>query len=146
MDTIAQRLSQAVDDFLISLFTVDVDWEAKPSANQWSAKQILGHLLDSANINLHRFVRCTYEQNFKLVYAQNQWVAAQHYEHAKTDDLLTLFRLLNRQISRVLESYPEDAWQNTCDTGRDEPKMQTIAFLADDYVAHLNHHLKQITG
>lgn len=143
MDTPGQRLTQTVDDFLLKLFTIKVDWENKPFADRWSNKEIMGHLLDSANINLHRFVRCTYEQSFKLVYAQNEWVAVQQYQQAKTEDLLVMWRMLNRQISRVLDNYPESAWQNICDTGQG---LVTVEYIADDYISHMSGHLRQIMG
>ncbi|MBW4891958.1 DinB family protein [Mucilaginibacter sp. HMF5004] len=138
------QIDQIIQDFLIMLITTDVDWESKPSSDVWSKKEILGHLADSANNNLNRFIRCTYEQNFKLVYLQNDWVAVQHYQQTKVDDLLTLWRLLNKQISRVLSNYPDSMLQNTCDTGKDEVSLRTVEWLAADYVQHLEHHLKQI--
>lgn len=144
METIADRLKLTVNEFLLKLYTVNVDWEPKPATDRWSAKEVIGHLLDSANINLHRFVRCTYEQNFKLVYAQNEWVAVQHYQDARVDDLLTMWRLVNNQIARVLENYPPGAWQNKCDNGRSEVSLHTIEFIANDYVDHMQHHLAQI--
>ncbi|OCX51375.1 hypothetical protein BEL04_15195 [Mucilaginibacter sp. PPCGB 2223] len=144
MEKAAENIDQLVQDFLIWMITNDIDWERKPAADKWSKKEIIGHLIDSATNNLHRFVRCTYEQNFKLVYAQNEWVSAQHYHEAKIDDLLTLWRLLNKQISTVLKNYPQQMLQNTCDTGKQEVNLHTVEFLANDYVAHLEHHLKQI--
>lgn len=144
MDTPEQQITQLIDDFLIQLITTEVNWDFKPLADRWSRKEIIGHLVDSANNNLNRFVRCTYEQNFKLVYAQNEWVAAQHYQEAKIDDLLTIWRLLNRQISRVLRNYPPELLQNTCDTGKAGVSLRTVEWLANDYVRHLEHHLKQI--
>jgi hypothetical protein len=146
METPGDRLTQVIDEFLIGLITVDVDWETKSGPDRWSAKEIIGHLLDSANINLHRFVRCTYEQGFKLRYQQNEWVAVQHYQEAKIEDLLTMWRLTNRQISRVLNNYPHSAWLNTCDTGKNEVELHTVEFLASDYLVHLEGHLRQILG
>ncbi|WP_295648301.1 hypothetical protein [uncultured Mucilaginibacter sp.] len=101
-------------------------------------------MIDSAQINLQRFVRCTYEQNFKLVYAQDEWVATQRYNEAKAEDLLTLWRLLNKQIARVLLNYPVQQLQNTCDTGKTEVSLRTVEWLANDYVKHMEHHLEQI--
>lgn len=144
MEKVAENIDQLVQDFLILMITNDIDWTNKPGADKWSKKEIIGHLIDSANNNLHRFVRCTYEQNFKLVYAQNEWVVAQHYQDAKVEDLLTLWRLLNKQISIVLKNYPEQLLQNTCDTGKQEVNLHSVEFLANDYVSHLEHHLKQI--
>ena len=54
-----------------------IQWEYKASSEKWSKKEIIGHLIDSAMINLQRFVRCTYEENFKLTYEQVEWVEAQ---------------------------------------------------------------------
>jgi hypothetical protein len=138
------QIDQIIQDFLIRLITTDVDWNLKPSANVWSKKEILGHLIDSANNNLNRFIRCTYEQDFKLVYAQNNWVAVQHYQDTKVDDMLTLWRLLNKQIARVLTNYPDSMLQNTCDTGDGAVELHTVEYLATDYVKHLEHHLRQI--
>ena len=137
-------IDQIIQNFLIILITNDIDWEAKPSPQGWSKKEILGHLIDSAQINLQRFVRCTYEQNFKLVYAQDEWVATQRYNEAKAEDLLTLWRLLNKQIARILLNYPVQQLQNTCDTGKAEVSLRTVKWLANDYVKHLEHHLGQI--
>ncbi len=55
-----------------------------------------------------------------------------------------LWRLLNKQIVRVLENYPTDRLQTKCDTGKTSVSFQTVEFLAQDYVNHLNHHLKAI--
>jgi hypothetical protein len=106
---------------------------------KWTAIEILGHLTDSALVNLHRFVRCTYESDFMLSYAQDEWVAAQHYKDANVTDLLNLWHLLNNQIITVLHKYPTNRWQAKCNN-------ETVEFLAADYVNHMRHHLKQIIG
>ena len=143
MNTIAATLANAVDDFLTNS-PKPLDWAYKPAPEKWSAKEIIGHLIDSGHINLQRFVRCTYEEGFKLIYFQNEWVAAQHYQDAPVDELLTLWKLVNQQIVRVLAHYPADRWQATCDNNRDAPTYHTIEFLADDYIRHMQHHLNQI--
>jgi hypothetical protein len=133
-----------VDEFMKLIKGQQVNWEVKPSADKWSAKEIIGHLCDSAQINLQRFIRCTYEEGFKLIYFQNEWVEVQHYQQADIDDILSLWRLLNAQIQRVLDNYPPDRWQVKCDNSRDEVNLNTVEFLANDYVAHMRHHLNQV--
>jgi hypothetical protein len=133
-----------VDQFIALTKTQPVDWETKPAPNKWSAKQIIGHLIDSAQINLQRFVRCTYEENFKLIYYQDEWMAASHYDKAAINDVLQLWRLLNLQIQRVLDNYPHERWQITCDNSRAGTTQNTVAFLADDYIEHMQHHLNTI--
>lgn len=124
----------------------DIDWNDKPSAEKWSKKEILGHLTDSAQVNLQRFVRCTYQENFKLVYEQDEWVRAAHYQQADITDIFNLWRSLNRQIVRVLTDYPADRLQAKCDTSRFGESYHSIEWIAQDYNRHLKHHLNQIYG
>lgn len=141
-ETISQ-LSEAIDNFLIT-GSRSIDWDTKPAADKWSKKEIIGHLIDSAQVNLQRFVRCTYEEDFKLVYEQVEWVAANRYQEANLTDLFSLWELLNRQIIRVLENYPEERLQAKCDSSKLTVGLHTVVWLAGDYVAHLNHHLRHI--
>src|SRR5476651_1239847 len=99
------KLTATIDHFIELTNRQLIDWEYKPSLQKWSGKEIIGHLCDSAQINLQRFVRCTYEENFKLVYFQDEWVQAQAYQQARHTEMLALWRLLNGQIQRVLDNY-----------------------------------------
>src|SRR6185312_15990354 len=103
-------LNTTINDFLKADLR-SFDWNYKPGPDKWSKKEIIGHLIDSAQINLQRFVRCTYEENFKLTYEQVEWVQAQHYQDADIGDLLALWQSLNHQIIRVLTNYPTDRLQ-----------------------------------
>jgi hypothetical protein len=113
MPSFVDNLTPAIDEFLQRVHSKPVDWEHKPAPNKWSNKEIIGHLCDSAMINLQRFVRCTYEENFKLTYEQDQLVIAQHYQEMEVENLLELWRLLNLQIARVLMQYPANRWAGT---------------------------------
>ncbi|WP_259070289.1 DinB family protein [Mucilaginibacter sp. X4EP1] len=138
-----KRLGQTLEDFFNQNLE-EINWDEKQAIDKWSKKQIIGHLIDSAQVNLQRFVRCTYEANFKLIYQQEQWVKVQRYQETDIEDLLILWKLLNKQIIRLFEDYPQDRFDVQCDTGRDEPSLHTVSWLALDYVDHLHHHLKQI--
>jgi len=139
-----KQLKQTIDDIL-NRDIAAIDWATKPAPDKWSKKQIIGHLIDSAQVNLQRFVRCTYEENFKLTYEQVEWVDAAHYQEANVNELLGLWNLLNLQIIRVLENYPIHRLQAQCDNSKTEPSLHTVEWLAADYVAHMQHHLKQLT-
>ena len=144
MPLFVDNLTPAIDHFLQLVHNKPIDWENKPAPNKWSNKEIIGHLCDSAMINLQRFVRCTYEENFKLIYEQDEWVAAHRYQEMDTGMLLELWRLLNAQIARVLNSYPTDRWQAQCDSSKKEVGLHTVEWLAADYLCHLRVHLNQI--
>ena len=136
MNNTATELSSTVNDF-IARHSSQINWTQRPASEKWSAIEILGHLTDSALVNLHRFVRCTYESDFTLTYAQDEWVTAQHYKDADVNELLALWQLLNNQIITVLEKYPAHRKQAMCNN-------ETVEFLAADYVDHMRHHLYQI--
>ena len=136
MNNTAAELSNTVNDF-IAQHSSQINWAQSPVAEKWAAIEILGHLTDSALVNLHRFVRCTYESDFTLSYAQDEWVTAQQYKDASVTDLLTLWQLLNHQIVTVLNTYPTNRRQAKCNG-------ETVEFLAADYVDHMRHHLDQI--
>jgi hypothetical protein len=141
-DTI-QQLATAIND-LLTYDLQGIDWDAKPDPSRWSRKEIIGHLIDSAQINLQRFVRCTYEENFKLTYEQVEWVQAQHYQDEDINEILELWRLLNFQIIRVWKNYPADRLIAKCDNSKAVVTLHTVEFLAQDYVDHLKHHLRQV--
>ena len=114
----------------------------KPDPDKWSKKEILGHLADSAQANLRRFIVAQYEDQPKIVYKQDFWVAVNGYAQVSKKDLIDLWKLLNQQICRVLESTRESYASKLCKT--DDPEPHTISWLAEDYIKHLLHHLHQI--
>ncbi|MDO1445292.1 DinB family protein [Rhodocytophaga aerolata] len=122
------------------------DWVATPTPEKWSKQEILGHLIDSAINNIRRLVVGQYEPNQKMIYFQDQWVAAQNYQQAPSRELLDLWRLLNLQMVRVMNNVPPEKLQNTVDTGKGTVAFHTLEFIMTDYVAHLKHHVAQIAG
>lgn len=143
MNEVTNKLARIIDN-VRQLKSRDINWTYKTSPAKWSKKEVIGHLIDSAQINLQRFVRCTYEENFRLTYEQVEWVAAARYQDANINDLIELWALLNLQIVRVLENYPADRLRARCDNSKQEPNLQTVEWLAADYIDHMLHHLKDI--
>lgn len=120
------------------------EWSYRSSSEKWSKKEIIGHLCDSAFTNIRRFVVTQYKENENIVYDQNFWVKAQNYQNVPTSDLINLWKSLNYQIVHIVENIPDEALQRTCDTTKTEPRVYTLEFIIDDYVDHLQHHLKAI--
>ncbi|MCE3077013.1 DinB family protein [Chryseobacterium gwangjuense] len=119
-------------------------WSAKISPEKWSKKEILGHLCDSALSNIRRFVITQYKENENIVYDQNFWVKAQNYQNVETSDIINLWKFLNLQIVNVVENIPDEDLQRTCDMTKTETKIFTLEYIINDYIDHLQHHLKAI--
>ncbi|WOK07401.1 DinB family protein [Imperialibacter roseus] len=122
------------------------EWTQKPAPDKWSKKEILGHLIDSAQNNLRRFIVSQHEPDDKIYYHQDEWVRCQNYQSADIGELQQLWLLINKQLVRTVRNIPAAALKNTCDTGKEAVELHTLAFLIEDYHAHMLHHLKQITG
>ncbi|SMO49420.1 DinB superfamily protein [Chryseobacterium rhizoplanae] len=120
------------------------EWSYRSAPEKWSKKEIIGHLCDSAFTNIRRFVVTQYKENENIVYDQNIWVKAQNYQNVPVSDLIDLWKSLNYQIVHVVENIPDEALQRTCDTTKTAPQVFTLEFIINDYVDHLQHHLKAI--
>lgn len=119
----------------------DAVYVEKPRPDKWSKKEILGHLVDSAQNNVRRFIVAQYEDNPTIVYAQDAWVACSDYQHYPIEDLLMLWTLLNRHLVILLRNMSPGAAQRMCSMGG---RPQSLEWVAADYCNHLLHHLHQI--
>ena len=114
-----------------------------PDAEGWSRKEIVGHLIDSAANNHHRFVRA--QEQSPLIfpeYDQMGWVRSQGYNGRKWRDLLELWDAYNRHLAYVIEQIPASKQSVECRIGTN--RAVTLGWLAEDYVRHLKHHLEQV--
>ena len=115
----------------------------RPAEGAWSAREILGHLIDSACNNHRRFVLGQDPSTFAFDgYVQDTWVARQHYARVPFRDIVALWAAYNRHLAHVIAVAPADA---LAIKGRGpEGKEVTLGFLMEDYVTHLRHHLDQL--
>lgn len=119
----------------------DESYDWRPAPEKWSKREILGHLVDSAQNNIRRFIVAQYEDTPDIPYSQDEWVALTGYRDYPSRDLVTLWTLLNRQIVHILSHMPPGGAQRKCRMGG---LPQTLEWVAADYCNHLLHHIHQI--
>ena len=125
------------------LFAIsETEFAYKQSLEKWSKKEILGHLIDSATNNHQRFVRCQFEDMPTITYDQNKWNKSSHYNELSKDMLILFWSGYNRFLSALIRQIPDEKLTRQCNTGGDV--HLTLAELVTDYVAHMEHHLKQL--
>ena len=113
----------------------------KEHDNKWSKKEILGHLIDSATNNHQRFVRVQFESNPEIVYDQENWNRFSFYQQMDSGDLIRFWLTYNKHLINLIENMPKESLSRTCLINGN---LITLQYLTDDYVVHLEHHLKQI--
>ena len=123
----------------------NADTSARPSPKKWSRKEILGHLLDSASNNHQRFVRASLQGSLVFPgYDQEALVELQNFKEMDWGFLVDFWASYNRYLAHILTCLPGKAGEIVCHIGDQKPA--TLGFIAQDYVAHLKHHLNQIVG
>ena len=146
MKQVTEELRQLINLYSAKFDTfTEEEFADKPRADKWSKKEIVGHLIDSAQNNLRRFIVGQYDVTPpKIVYDQDFWVESNQYQKAKKDDIISLWTLLNERIAEVLRSMPQSNYHRECNTGKEIADFHSLEWLAADYVKHLKHHLNQI--
>jgi hypothetical protein len=142
---IAADLHAAVDAGLQLFQRVDETRTARrPAPGKWCAREVLGHLVDSACNNHRRFVIGQGDEAVSHAgYEQDAWVSRQRYAEVPFRDIVALWCAYNRHLAHVIASAPPAALTKT---GRapDGKSEVTLGFLMEDYVTHLRHHLDQL--
>lgn len=153
-DYIAE-LRAAVENAAVKLAALSPELAAQRPANGgWSAKEIIGHLIDSASNNHQRFVRAQFKDDLVFPgYEQDGWVAAQRYQDAPWPSLILLWREFNLHIARVMEAVPAEIryretrqhnFYEIASHSVAEGEPTTLDYFMSDYVWHVQHHLRQI--
>ena len=144
-NTVYRPFAQGLQQIRTTLWSVpeelaDVPW--RPGG--WTRRQILGHMLDSAANNHQRFVRASLDGAYSgPTYDQQAWVDAHGYAGQSWGTLLAWWSTLHEILSAVVERIPEDRLETVCFVEGDPPT--TLRFRIEDYIAHLQHHLHQMT-
>jgi len=108
---------------------------------KWCAKEVIGHLSDSATNNLARIVRMQIGPEHLPGYAQESWVRIQHYREREWAEVLALWFALNEHIVWTIRHIDPRALANEA-TVAGSPI--TLGFLIEDYIAHMQHHLRNL--
>ena len=117
-----------------------------PAPTKWSKKEILGHLVDSAANNHHRFVKAQFQDEpFNMEgYAQNEWMDIQMYNEKETSSLVELWKYYNEHILFIMKNTPAKNLEIKCIAEDAFENADTLFLLMKDYVDHMDHHLNQI--
>ena len=145
METVAAELVEVADAVSQRLEKVsEEEASVRPSSSEWSKKEIVGHLIDSATNNHHRFVRAQ-QQEDELVfpaYEQEDWGRLQAHNNSSWEQLVSLWRLYNLHLAHIVSHIPSEKLETVCKIGSNKPV--TLRYLVEDYLVHIKQHLEQL--
>ena len=115
----------------------------KLSADKWSLKEIIGHLIDSAANNHQRFIRlqiCS-----KLIFPDyqednNKWITLSQYNKMIYKNILLLWKHYNILLMNIIKNVGKKALSNYWIM---DNKKFTLKELIIDYIRHIKEHLEQ---
>jgi hypothetical protein len=138
---LSERLEEVLRKAMPWLVTLSEEEASVPEREgKWSAKQVIGHLTDSAVNNLGRIVRLQIEAGQILPgYEQMAWVGLQHYAEREWAQVLALWFALNEHVAWVIGHVERASLANR---GVVAGEPLTLGFLIEDYVEHMEHHLR----
>jgi hypothetical protein len=138
---LSERLASVLRDAMPWLVTISEAEASVPEREgKWNAKEVIGHLIDSAVNNLGRIVRLQIEPGQSLPgYEQMAWVRLQHYAEREWPQVLALWFALNEHVAWTIGHVEKARLANR---GVVVGEPLTLGFLIEDYVAHMEHHLR----
>ena len=144
MNNVSDELARIVNFAEPILRQVSDEYRGKPVLpGGWSRKQVLGHLIDSASNNHQRFVRAALADSLDFpAYDTPGCVRVEAVDSAGWGMLVDLWASYNRYLAHVIRRLPAAKLEVPCRIGSGKPV--TLAYLVEDYVRHLVHHLDQI--
>jgi hypothetical protein len=122
----------------------DDEFNSVRAEGKWTKKQILGHLIDSAANNHQRFIRAQFEIFPVIVYDQDNWNRYGHYSEMDAELLIATWVTLNLFLAELIQHIRPSFHGNLITMGNGD--RVTLEFIIEDYVNHLEHHLKQIVS
>ncbi|MFY0625381.1 MAG: DinB family protein [Reichenbachiella sp.] len=141
---LSSKLKDDLDTQLLRFESIaQKEWYDKPIPEKWSKIEILGHLVDSALNNIQRFIKIQYDDQTNIFYDQDFWVKANDYQNQETQFVITFWKNINTQIVNVWKNIQDDQLSKTIPVKDENP---TLLFLMEDYILHMQHHLRKINS
>jgi hypothetical protein len=143
---LAAEIEAMVNRIYLELIRLpDADARVKRTAEAWSLKEIIGHLIDSASNNHQRWVRLqiTDVLHFPEYQKYNEeWIRIQRYNEQPWQDLLGLWSYFNLHLSRMVRGVKEECLEHRWVLH--EGGVMTLRELMTGYLEHLKIHFEQI--
>ncbi|HEV7278791.1 MAG TPA: DinB family protein [Pirellulaceae bacterium] len=116
---------------------------ARPGPGDWSIHEVVLHTVDSDIVAWDRMKRIAAMERPTLIpYDETAFAKTLFYHEQSLEDALALFELGRRQMSRILERLPVEAFERK-GLHTDDGELSLLDFVRR-YVGHVEHHVRFI--
>ena len=121
----------------------------KNSQNR-SIRQIVGHMVDSANNNTHRVIHMHYQKSpvgypdYANLGNNDRWIAIQNYQEEDWKELVQLWASANRHMVHLIRQVDESKLNQMWTSALKE--RVTLGEMITDYPRHFKLHLNEISA
>jgi hypothetical protein len=132
----------------LSELSSEIITQRKNSQNR-NIKQILGHLIDSASNNIHRYVHLQYREsplefpNYASEGNNDRWIAIQQYQTEEWEKMIRLWIYINYHLIHVVRHINPEKLDNVWIAG--PGRHISLKEMVIDYLRHLKLHLGEIS-
>ncbi len=144
MEVVSQDLDITVGNFYLKHKDIENSIASKRyDPKEWTLKEILGHLVNSASNNHQRFIGLQFVGEMQSPEYQKfhlEWIEREQLNGLDYADLILLWKQYNIFMSHLISDVDRSKLGNAFVM---ESKTLTLETLIVDYVNHLNGHLKQ---
>jgi hypothetical protein len=146
MNAVADSIERQVIDFCgCQRDIAEKSATAKPPGTEWTLKEIIGHLVDSASNNHQRITRLQLAPELQFPgYENEKWLAVEKWNLLGWEEILNLFRAYNIFLAHAIRNVDPECLQNRW-FGRDRSgeRVYLLEEMIADYRRHLQEHLDQ---
>ena len=126
---------------------VEVFSERRNNQNR-TIKQIIGHLIDSASNNTHRYIHLQYRKNplsfpnYAAHGNNDRWIAIQNYQDENWENMIQLWKFMNFHLVHVIQNINTDKLENVwlSSEGQEVSLKEQVLY----YISHFKLHLNEI--
>jgi hypothetical protein len=132
-----------IEEYISKTSAVELNHKASPE--NWSKKQIIGHLIDSGINNMQRFTSVLIEKEpFRIrPMHQVELVEVNEYQHAEIEELLAFLISINIRIKNLMLLQNAETLSTKIELYT-KGNTSDLRYLMEDYVAHFEQHINQI--
>ena len=142
-DDVFEALSRQIDELHTALDGLtDTQARYRPGPQEWSIKEVIGHLNDVERVFSYRLLRISRNDATPLPgFEQEDYVRESRFDHTSLNDLVCELEYLRRSNILMIQNMSEEALQRHGTASGMTVSARALIFMI---VGHVDHHMASL--